>query len=78
VVIARQAPRRAAAARPLRAIDSAAEADADLPLGDVPATLAPLLTVAEDQFIASLAGRSPRTATTYRNALARLHEYLVN
>lgn len=36
------------------------------------------LPLAEDRFIASLAGRSPRTATTYRNALGRLREYLVS
>jgi site-specific recombinase XerD len=37
-----------------------------------------LLPIAEERFIASLAGRSPRTATTYRTALGRLHEYLTS
>ena len=31
---------------------------------------------AEAQFVASLAGRSPRTVATYQTALGRLHEYL--
>ena len=34
------------------------------------------LPVAEERFLASLIGRSPRTAATYRTALGRLHEYL--
>src|SRR5690349_644371 len=34
------------------------------------------LPAAEERFIASLAGRSPQTAATYRTALGRLHEYL--
>jgi site-specific recombinase XerD len=36
------------------------------------------LRVAEERFVASLVGRSPRTAATYRTALGRLHEYLVS
>jgi site-specific recombinase XerD len=36
------------------------------------------LPLAEERFLASLAGRSPRTATTYRTALGRLHEYLTS
>jgi site-specific recombinase XerD len=35
-----------------------------------------LLLAAEERFLVSLAGRSPRTAATYRTALGRLHEYL--
>jgi integrase/recombinase XerD len=38
----------------------------------------PLLIAAEDAFFASLVGRSPRTAATYRTALSRLHEYLIS
>ena len=34
------------------------------------------LPQAEERFIASLAGRSPRTVATYQTALGRLHEYL--
>lgn len=34
------------------------------------------LPVAEERFLDSLVGRSPRTAATYRTALGRLHEYL--
>ena len=34
------------------------------------------LPVAEERFLDSLIGRSPRTAATYRSALGRLHEYL--
>src|SRR5687767_4902214 len=34
------------------------------------------LPAAEEQFLDSLLGRSPRTAATYRSALGRLHEYL--
>ena len=34
------------------------------------------LPVAEEQFLASLVGRSPRTTQTYRTAVGRLHEYL--
>jgi site-specific recombinase XerD len=40
-----------------------------------PADAVPL-PVAEERFLASLVGRSPRTAATYRTALGRLHEYL--
>jgi site-specific recombinase XerD len=40
------------------------------PAGAVP------LPIAEERFLASLIGRSPRTAATYRSALGRLHEYL--
>jgi site-specific recombinase XerD len=35
-----------------------------------------LLPLAEERFLASLVGRSPQTAATYRTALGRLHEYL--
>src|SRR6187551_1584688 len=34
------------------------------------------LPEAEARFVASLAGRSPRTVATYQTALGRLHEYL--
>lgn len=34
------------------------------------------LPVAEERFLDSLIGRSPRTVSTYRSALGRLHEYL--
>lgn len=34
------------------------------------------LLAAEEQFLDSLVGRSPRTVSTYRSALGRLHEYL--
>jgi site-specific recombinase XerD len=37
----------------------------------------PSLLLAEEQFLASLVGRSPQTASTYRTALGRLHEYLI-
>ena len=36
----------------------------------------PTLAAAEDEFLASLAGRSPRTAATYRTALGRFREFL--
>ncbi|MCC7367030.1 MAG: tyrosine-type recombinase/integrase [Chloroflexi bacterium] len=36
----------------------------------------PSLRQAEGLFLASLAGRSPRTVATYRTALGRLHEFL--
>jgi site-specific recombinase XerD len=39
-------------------------------------TAAVSLPVAEERFLDSLIGRSPRTAATYRNALNRFHEYL--
>jgi len=36
------------------------------------------LADAEGQFLATLVGRSPRTAATYRTALARFHEFLAS
>ena len=36
----------------------------------------PPLVDAEQQFLGSLVGRSPRTASTYRTALGRFHEFL--
>src|SRR5690348_1753426 len=38
----------------------------------------PTLPEAEALFLDSLAGRSPLTASTYRNALGRFHELLVS
>jgi site-specific recombinase XerD len=43
---------------------------------DTRATSSLPLPAAEEQFLASLVGRSPRTTATYRSALGRLHEYL--
>lgn len=37
----------------------------------------PTLPVAEQAFLDSLAGRSPRTVATYRTALGRLHEFQI-
>jgi site-specific recombinase XerD len=45
---------------------------------ETPERATPTLAVAEEMFLASLVGRSPRTSATYRTALGRLHEYLIS
>ncbi|MCC6177855.1 MAG: tyrosine-type recombinase/integrase [Chloroflexi bacterium] len=62
-----------------RSAEPAREAPSGAARGTAPTAVspAPALVRAEAEFIASLAGRSPRTASTYRTALARFHEFLV-
>ena len=55
----------------LRRVELARDANLDGP--EAPSSS---LAEAERRFLASLAGRSPKTATTYRAALARFHEFL--
>ena len=46
------------------------------PAAERPGARGPTLPDAEAQFLASLVGRSPRTASTYRTALGRFREFL--
>lgn len=80
-MVPRRAPRAVPRDQALAGVDADAQASSAperQPVRlDRAGRLLPILPEAEAQFLDSLVGRSPLTASTYRNALGRFHEMLV-